>query len=166
MNIRKTEQKDLSVVMDIYDCARNIMRKNGNTDQWINGYPSVELISKEIENSHSFVCENEQGEIVGTFCFIEGDDPTYSNIYEGQWLNDEPYGVIHRMGSNGKQKGIASESLKWCFDHCKNIRIDTHRKNLIMQNLLLKNGFTQCGIIYIQDGTERLAFQKTINTNH
>jgi hypothetical protein len=29
-----------------------------------------------------------------------------------------------------------------------------------MQNLLIKNGFSKCGIIYLEDGAERLAFQK------
>ncbi len=160
MNIKKTEQADLSIVMGIYDCARNFMRANGNSDQWINGYPSAELISREIKEGHSFVCENNEGKIIGTFCFIEGEDPTYLRIYGGRWLNDEPYGVIHRMASSGEEKGIMAECLKWCFLRCKNIRVDTHRRNLVMRNVLKKNGFTQCGIIYIQDGTERLAFQK------
>ena len=132
----------------------------------INGYPSEELISNEIKASHSFVCENEQGELVGTFCYIEGIDPTYLKIYEGEWLNDEPYAVIHRMASNGKQKGISTECLKWAFAHCDNIRIDTHRDNIVMQNLLKKHGFKQCGIIYISNGTERIAFHKIVNATN
>ena len=36
-----------------------------------------------------------------------GDDPTYQQIYEGTWLNNEPYGVIHRLATNGKQKGVS-----------------------------------------------------------
>ena len=31
-----------------------------------------------------------------------------------------------------------------------------------MQHLLDKNGFTYCGIIYLDDGTERLAYQKQL----
>ena len=163
MNIRQTRQEDLAEVMAIYDYARRFMQEHGNGNQWINGYPSEELISNEIKASHSFVCENEQGELAGTFCYIEGIDPTYLNIYEGEWLNDEPYAVIHRMASNGKQKGISTECLKWAFAHCDNIRIDTHRDNIVMQNLLKKHGFKQCGIIYIANGTERIAFHKIVN---
>ena len=117
MNIRRTRQEDLAEVMAMYDYARRFMQEHGNGNQWINGYPSEELISNEIKASHSFVCENEQGELVGTFCYIEGIDPTYLKIYEGEWLNDEPYAVIHRMASNGKQKGISTECLKWAFAH-------------------------------------------------
>ena len=50
--------------MAIYDYARRFMQEHGNGNQWINGYPSEELISNEIKASHSFVCENEQGELV------------------------------------------------------------------------------------------------------
>ena len=92
MEIRSTEIKDLPLVMEIYDYARAFMRTTGNTTQWIDGYPSEALIRQEIEEGHSFVCTGEQGEIFGTFCFILGEDPTYLQIYEGAWLNDEPYG--------------------------------------------------------------------------
>ena len=147
MNIRQTRQEDLAEVMAMYDYARRFMQEHGNGNQWINGYPSEELISNEIKASHSFVCENEQGELVGTFCYIEGIDPTYLKIYEGEWLNDEPYAVIHRMASNGKQKGISTECLKWAFAHCDNIRIDTHRDNIVMQNLLKKQEIAS--VLYI-----------------
>ena len=100
MEIRLTELKDLPLVMEIYDYARAFMRANGNATQWIDGYPSESFIRQEIEDGHSFVCTDEQGEILGTFCFILGEDPTYLNIYEGAWLNDEPYGVIHRMAAS------------------------------------------------------------------
>ena len=82
MEIRSTEIKDLPLVMEIYDYARAFMCATGNTTQWIDGYPSEVLIRQEIEDGHSFVCIGEQGEILGTFCFILGEDPTYQQIYE------------------------------------------------------------------------------------
>ena len=160
MLIRLTDLKDLPAVMAIYDIARDFMRANGNVTQWIDGYPSEELIRQEIECGHSFVCTDEQGEILGTFCFIPGDDPTYKIIYEGAWLNDEPYGVIHRMATSGKQKGVAEACLCWCSRHCKNLRVDTHRDNLVMQHILTKHGFQRCGIILVKNGTERIAYQR------
>lgn len=160
MIIRPTELKDLSLVMGIYEYARSFMRANGNATQWVNGYPSEELIRQEIEDNHSFVCIGEQGEIAGTFCFILGDDPTYRQIYEGAWLNDAPYGVIHRMATNGKQKGVADACFDWCMEQSDNIRVDTHKDNLVMQHILEKRGFRRCGIIYVRDGTERIAYQR------
>ena len=32
--------------------------------------------------------------------------------------------------------------------------------NKIMQHLLEENGFTKCGIIHVEDGTPRIAYQK------
>lgn len=162
--IRPAGLEDLPLVMEIYDYARAFMRANGNVTQWVNGYPSEELIRQEIQDGHSFVCTDRDGEIVGTFCFILGDDPTYQQIYDGAWLNDEPYGVIHRMGTNGKRKGIAEACLDWSFQHSDNIRVDTHRDNLVMQHILEKNGFKRCGIIYVRDGTERIAYQKIVTS--
>lgn len=162
--IRPAGLEDLPLVMEIYEYARAFMRANGNVTQWVNGYPSEELIRREIQDGHSFVCTNGDGEIVGTFCFILGDDPTYQQIYDGAWLNDEPYGVIHRMGTNGKRKGIAEACLNWSFQHSGNIRVDTHRDNLVMQHILEKNGFKRCGIIYVRDGTERIAYQKIVTS--
>lgn len=162
--IRPAGLEDLPLVMEIYDYARAFMRANGNVTQWVNGYPSEELIRQEIQDGHSFVCTDGDGEIVGTFCFILGDDPTYQQIYDGAWLNDEPYGVIHRMGTNGKRKGVAEACLNWSFQHSGNIRVDTHRDNLVMQHILEKNGFKRCGIIYVRDGTERIAYQKIVTS--
>lgn len=162
MQIRLTKQAELPTLMALYDHARNIMRANGNFVQWVNGYPSEELICREIQEGHSFVGLDEKGEIVVTFCLIMGEDPTYHVIRDGAWLNDEPYGVVHRMATSGKCKGVARECFEWCFEQCGNIRVDTHHDNHIMQHILLALDFVYCGIIYVADGTERLAFQKTV----
>ena len=162
MKIRATELKDLPRVMEIYDYARAFMRTNGNVTQWIGGYPSEALIRQEIEDGHSFVCMDGQGEILGTFCFILGEDPTYQHIYEGNWLNDEPYGVILRLATNGKRKGVSDACLNWCFEQWGNIRVDTHQDNKVMQHILTKYGFQRCGIIYVKNGTERIAYQKKL----
>ncbi|MDF2942343.1 MAG: hypothetical protein K0S01_1201 [Herbinix sp.] len=162
MEIRNTVLADMDNVMEIYEKARQYMRDNGNPNQWINGYPSVELIEGDINDNSSYVCIDDK-QIVGVFRFTLGTDPTYINIYEGKWINEEPYGVVHRIASSSHKKGVASYCLNWCLEKCENIKIDTHRDNSIMQRLLEKNGFEKCGIIFLEDGAERLAFQKTFH---
>lgn len=158
--IRPTTYADLPEVMEMYDIAHDFMRRTGNPSQWIDGYPSEAFITSEIDAGHSFVCENQSGVLVGTLCFIIGEDPTYAHIYEGEWLNHEPYGTVHRIASSGKEKGVAEACFRWCFTQCPNIRVDTHRDNRLMQRILERLGFGYCGIIYIANGTERLAFQR------
>jgi RimJ/RimL family protein N-acetyltransferase len=159
MEIRNTRVEDIKRVLEIYEKAKIFMKDNGNSTQWINGYPSKELIESDIQNIKSYVCLDDT-EIVGIFYFAIGIEKTYHKIYEGQWLNNQEYGVIHRIAVDGKQKGIASFCINWCYEQIKNIRIDTHRNNKPMQKLLEKNGFKYCGIIYFENGDERIAYQK------
>ena len=58
--------------------------------------------------------------------------------------------------------GIFAEIINFCFQHSKNIRIDTHRNNRIMRRLIEKYGFKYCGIVHIVDleeDYERRAYQ-------
>ena len=155
--LRRTLLSDLNAVMAVYDVARRTMRKAGNLHQWINGYPSRELIVADIEASNSYVVEC-GGRIAGVFAFIVGEDPTYAKI-EGKWLNDEPYGTIHRIASAGIVRGVADPCLDFCKRQGVSIRIDTHADNIPMLSWINKSGFTYCGIIYVEDGSPRKAFQ-------
>ena len=160
MNIRKATPVDLCRLMEIFDAARRFMAKTGNPNQWINGYPQRGLIADEISNGHCYACENPEGKTVGTFCFVPSPDPNYARIEKGAWLNDKPYHVIHRIASDGSEKGIFQACINWCASRDSNLRADTHADNKIMQHLLEKNGFTRCGIIYVANGTPRIAYQR------
>lgn len=159
-DIMRASLSDLDRLMEIFETARRFMVLTGNANQWINGYPQRELIIREIEAGHCHVCRDETGRIVGTFCFIKGPDPTYTYIEDGKWIDDEPYYVVHRLASAGNVKGIFDACLGWCFGISPNIRVDTHADNKVMQHLLLSRGFSRCGIIYVANGTARIAFQK------
>lgn len=154
--IRLAESKDLRCIMPLFERARQTMREAGNDSQWINGYPSEELIAADIMNGNFYVDVND-GRITGGFAFIIGPEPTYGNI-RGRWLNDDPYGTIHRLASSGEVKGLADRCFSFCRTVIANLRADTHEKNTLMQRLLLRNGFSYCGIINVADGSERLAY--------
>jgi hypothetical protein len=163
MEVKKAVFEDIDTILNIVDEARKIMRANGNMTQWGNGYPSSEIILNDINLDQAFVCVSGE-EIVGYFCFIKGDDPdpNYHIIEAGAWLDDAPYGVIHRLASGRKARGIARTAFDFAFSAINNIRVDTHHDNLPMQNFLRKDGFAYCGIIYVGDGTPRDAFQKQL----
>ena len=133
------------------------MKENNNPNQWKNTNPPTSQIIEDIKNEDSYVCL-EQDEIVGVFFFKVHIDPTYL-VINGKWLNDEEYGVIHRIASKYNKKGIASFIINWCKQKTNNIRIDTHHDNLPMQNLLLKHNFKYCGIIKLLNGENRIAYQ-------
>lgn len=160
MKVRKTTEADLDIVMPIYNRASDFMQQTGNRNQWIDGYPSIDVIKRDIGRGESYVCLNDEGTIVAVFCFMQTADPNYAEIRDGQWLNDEPYGVIHRLASSGDEKGVGAYCFNWCFDKCNNIRVDTHHDNKVMQHLVHKLGYVRCGIIRVENGTDRIAFQK------
>jgi hypothetical protein len=161
MYIRKARPEDIDLLMPIFAAAKLFMEKTGNGDQWVAGYPSRELIALNIQNGNSYVCvDDDMEEILATFFFEFAPDETYANIYRGRWLNDKPYGVVHRLASSGKVKGVSDFCLQWCFNRCGNVRIDTHKNNKVMQRVLIRNGYIYCGVIFLKSGAERLAFQK------
>ncbi len=161
--IRKSSTDDISAILALIDEARKKMVAEGNIHQWADGHPSRQQIEDDVERGVSYVME-EDVEPVATFALIEGPDPTYAEIYEGQWLNDHPYYVIHRIASGTKVHGVMSRVLDYAFALTDTVRIDTHADNKTMQHLLRKFGFTYCGIIHLTNGDPRLAFQKTITT--
>ena len=158
MHIRNARMEELTSIEAIYANARAFMRQTGNLEQWAGGYPSVAIIHADIASGRLFVCEDEE-KLLGVFYFYQGEDPTYRYI-DGAWLNDCPYGVIHRVAVAEQGKGVASFCYRYCFSLCPNLMIDTHRDNLPMQRSLEKNGFVRCGIIYLENGDPRIIFQK------
>jgi len=159
MIIRKTAASDIEEAAKIYDTARSFMRSAGNPDQWNSGHPNAEDIVGDIADETGYVCE-ENGEIIAVFFFRKGEDPTYKKIYEGSWKDSSEYAVIHRIAVKYNGRGLADKIYEYCFNECPHLRIDTHRDNIPMQKSLKKNGFEYRGIIYLENGDERLAFEK------
>ncbi len=144
MRIRHSAEADLWRIMEIYSFARKYMAEHGNPNQWgPTNWPPETLIRSDIRNGNSYVCLNDEGNVIGTFFFIHGQDiePTYGD---------------------GSEKGIGAFCINWAFEQCGHLRIDTHGDNIVMQNLVKKLGFVHCGTIYVEeDNNPRLAFEKT-----
>lgn len=156
--IRKATMADIPDIITIYNSAKAFMRRSGNMTQWINGYPGEREILNDIAKSNLYVGLDAEGTIELVFAFIIGNDPTY-DVIDGSWLNDEPYGTIHRIASLGRRGGAVDRCVDFCLSKVENIRIDTHRDNLPMFSALERCGFKHCGVIICADGTPREAFQ-------
>lgn len=166
MTIRKAKPEDFDTIMEIYAGAQERMIADGNPTQWAHIYPDPDLVREDIQIGRSYVvCEGDGAcavdKLRGVFVFIIGDDPTY-RVIEGAWLNDEPYGVIHRIARAEDSHGILEEALAFAEETISNVRIDTHADNAIMQHLLSKYGYMPCGTIYVDDGSPRIAYHKAV----
>ncbi|HEY2419995.1 MAG TPA: GNAT family N-acetyltransferase, partial [Neobacillus sp.] len=107
--------------------------------------------------------------IVATAVISFEGEVTYKNIYNGEWLSNGEYAVIHRLAvdHNYKGLGISSEIIRNVERMCvekgvPSIKVDTHEQNLSMQRLLQKNDFSHRGVIYLKNNSKRVAFEKLI----
>ena len=163
--IRPATEADIPAVLPVFEAAKAIMRADGNHDQWgAPGFPGDALLLRDIARGGGYVISSEaeggvEKSIVAYFALLPPPEPTYSHI-DGAWLTDEPYGVIHRIASYPEVHGVFSAIIDFAAARYPHLRIDTHRDNRIMQHLIDAAGFTYCGIIWLEDGTERLAYEK------
>jgi hypothetical protein len=156
--VRNAKIEDLTAIMAIYASARRFMHSRGNATQWVNGYPSETLLRDDIAKGNLYVDCDANGRILYVFAFIIGDDPTYK-VIDGAWLNDKPYGTIHRLASSGATTGVFQKCLSYCLTKISEIRVDTHADNAPMRRAVERAGFIRCGIISVADGTPRIAYQ-------
>lgn len=167
MKFRKAVKADISSIMNIISQAKDYFKKQG-INQWQDNYPNSEIISNDIDNNYSYVLLKEDS-IVATAAVSFDGEKTYDYIYEGQWISNNEYAVIHRIAvdNNFKGLGLSSQIIKNVEELCLkkgvySIKVDTHEENLSMQKLLKKNKFQYCGIIYLEYGSKRIAFEKIL----
>ena len=186
MNFRKSTFDDVDRILEIIEKAKIELRKLG-LDQWQNGYPNREVIENDVRLGISYVLEDIEKngnelesenftKILGTIVLSPEKEEPYSKI-EGKWISDDDYIVIHRLAVNSeiKNKGIATKILEFSEKECiKNkilsIKADTHENNEPMKKFLEKNGFSYCGVIYLDKepdiGEKRIAYEKIIKIPH
>lgn len=169
MEIRLAEKTELPRIMEIIHQAQEYFRSAG-IDQWQNNYPNERAILEDMEYKESYVLV-EDGRIVGTFMASFRGEPTYEKIYDGKWLTDGPYAVIHRIAMDNQVKGrnYGGQVVQFMVDLCLaqnppvySLRGDTHQDNKSMQRLFAKNGYQHCGTTFLADGAKRLAFEKLL----
>ena len=182
--IRSALPSDLPAVLPVFEAAKAIMRADGNLEQWsAPGFPGEDLLLRDIDRGGGYVILSDEispraslgrddrnvissgveggveKSIVAYFALLPSPEPTYDHI-EGAWLTDEPYGVLHRIASYPDVHGVFSAIIDFAAARFPHLRIDTHRDNRIMQHVIGTVGFAYCGIIWLDDGTERLAYER------
>jgi len=167
MEFRKSKETDINDIMNIIRQAQAYFKEHG-IDQWQNNYPNTETISNDVHNNNSYVLLKDN-KIVATVAVSFDGEKTYDSIYEGEWISNNEFAVIHRIAVDNTCKGLglSSQIIKNVEKLCLNkgvcsIKVDTHEENISMQKLLKKNKFQYCGIIYLEDGSKRIAFEKIL----
>ena len=153
--IRKAKIDDLKQIMVIINEAKLRLRKSGLMQWNVGNYPNKDTFLNDIKNDSLFVYEDKI--ITGVMCCIKENNLSYLNI-EGKWLNQDNYMVIHRIAVKEEYlgQGIAKKLINHAINYAQNnnstsIKIDTHPKNIPMNNLINSLIFTFCGIIKLTD---------------
>ncbi len=164
LELRKARPEDAQAIGGLYDQARAALRAAG-VEQWQDGYPDASDAAKDIAEDRGFVI-TENGQVLAYACLGFGEEPTYRVMEQGRWLGEGEYGFLHRMAVADSAKGRGLAGM--LFDELKRqakdrgvaiLRGDTHRDNQPMQRVMAKNGLEYRGIIRVEDGTERLAYE-------
>lgn len=154
--IRPAKPADLHRIQQIYAYARRFMADHGNPQQWGDTYPPQDMLTEDIQKQLLYVMVSEN-EIHGVFYFYIGPDPCYGEIFHGEWRSDSSYGTIHRIAGDGSG-GILKAAVAFGKARISHLRIDTHADNLVMQRAVTKLGFSRRGIVFMEDGTPRIAY--------
>lgn len=173
--IRKALPADVSAILDIIGDAKELLRRN-NSSQWQDpdGYPGRAVILDDIKQARLYV-NIRHNRPAGVVCLAEGEDESYATI-DGAWLNDRPYNTIHRLAIKKEfyRQGVAKELIAYAVAAVLSrglydLRADTARENVAMNNLLVGSGFIRCGTIRLLRSMSkdplRVAYHKLLDGN-
>ena len=167
-NYRKATLEDLDQVMEAVEYSRFLLKLQGN-GQWQDGYPNKNDFINDINNGRLFVTyDKNPKEIIGV-CALTYREEDYHHLYEGEWLTDLPYMVMHRVAIKKEYQGkgygkklfeVFIEQAK--LEGYKSLRIDTHEGNVVMRHIIESFDFVYCGKAILTPNKDRMVFEKVI----
>ena len=167
---RKAIFDDLKQVMEAVEDSREVLRLQGN-GQWQDGYPNQDDYINDINNGRLFVVldENDDSKIAGV-CALTYREEDYHHLYEGKWLTDLPYMVMHRVAlkKEYRNQGYGKKLFKVFIEQAKiegyySLRIDTHEGNSVMRHLIASFGFVFCGRAILTPDKDRMVFERVLS---
>ena len=163
--------EDMEQVALIFRQARNYLKKN-RVDQWQTGYPDESSALFDMEQGEAYVMTH-GSQVAAYFCLKSRHEDCYDDITDGRWRTDGPYCVIHRSVVEASYRGTgmadrmmaAAEELT-LSKGIHDLRVDTHRHNKAMKELLKRRGFQYRGnvLVAVEEGHDprRQAFEKVL----
>lgn len=163
MTIRHATEADLESMMDMIAHSRGLMRAGGNMVQWT-GYPTVDDLREDIGRGVSYIGlspgASPEGREEFTFALVPGVEPTYGYIDHGRWIDTTtPYATVHRLAKAPGAADVSREVFAFAKRQCAYLRADTHADNRPMRHILAREGFVESGIVYMDDGSPRVAYE-------
>lgn len=167
MEFRLAKEIDREEIEKIYEDG-SLKLKSLGINQWQGqDKPNLNNFKELIENKNIFVLDDKE-KVVSTV-IIYDYDLDYEKNLDGKWNIPKAYLALHRIGtlSSERNKGYGRKIIEFAESYArennfKSVRIDTHRENKSMQNLLKSMNYIYVGLVYLDGKNERLAFEKVL----
>lgn len=164
---RAASLDDIDDVMKAIEDSRELLKEQGN-GQWQDGYPNREDLLKDIRNGRLFALIDQDNKVIGV-CALTYREEEYHHLYEGEWISDLPYMVMHRAALKKEYRGKGHGKMLFALFEAQakkegfhSLRIDTHEGNAIMCHLIESFGFKYCGKVILTPNKDRMVFEKII----
>ena len=166
---KKATLDQIDDIMLVVEDSRELLRLQGN-GQWQNGYPNRDSFLEDIKNGRLFaIFDDDNPNILVGVCAVTYYEEDYSHLYEGHWLTELPYVVMHRVAlkKEYRNKGYGQRLFEVFIDVAikegfHSLRIDTHENNQIMRHIISKFGFKYCGKAILTPNKDRVVYEKII----
>lgn len=167
MEFRLAKEIDREGIEKIYEDG-SLKLKSLGINQWQGqDKPNLDNFKELIENKNIFVLDDKE-KVVSTVIIYDYDFDYEKNL-DGKWSSPKAYLALHRIGtlSSERNKGYGRKIIEFAESYAKennfkSVRIDTHRENKSMQNLLKSMNYVYVGLVYLDGKNERLAFEKVL----
>ena len=167
MEFRLAREIDKIEIEKIYEDG-SLKLKSLGINQWQGqDKPNLDNFKNLIANKNIFVLED-NNRVVSTV-IIYDYDLDYEKNLDGKWNSSKAYVALHRIGTleSERNKGYGRKIIEFAESYArennfKSVRIDTHRENKSMQNLLNSMNYIYVGLVYLDGKNERLAFEKEL----
>ncbi|MEA1855511.1 GNAT family N-acetyltransferase [Cytobacillus sp. FSL W7-1323] len=163
--LKQAQLEELDEIMSIIDRARETIVKRG-IPQWQDGDgPNREIITQDISNKEAYVLMADERK-VGIGTILTAPEEPYEQLVN--WEKAEtPYASIHRVAIDPEiqGKGYSTILLQHLITAARlngfrDIRIDTHPENEVMQKVIQKAGFSYIGDVELDvPNGNRFAYQ-------
>lgn len=170
IHCEKATLEDIPRIMEIVDYARQSLRRH-RVDQWQGEYPSPGVFRQDVARGELYAVRH-GAELAAFFLVTDRPEPCYEEITDGKWTPDLPYCVLHRcaVAKEYRGTGMAEQMLRFAEETARSLggralRVDTHRKNKSMQQLLRGNGYRYRGNVLVDENGHdpaRQAFEKIL----
>lgn len=171
MTERDLTLADLEEVCALCREAKQTLAARG-VQQWQSGFPDRESLSEDLNSGTCFAL-TDRGRIAAFTRLNLEDEAEYEHLESGEWLtHGTRYATIHRtvVSPPYRSTGLSDQLFEAALCRakaagCASVRVDTHRDNRAMRNLITRQGFVLCCTFllpYPDASPERLGYEKLL----